>query len=159
MRSVAPIDTTGGDGERGGLGFYTGGIGGPNRLIVDASGGDLMEQMFGGRADAYAGDRQSINKALNGYVNSPEFKSKYGDMTPSVGMLTYLYESLPLVADELSTAESLGRPMYDLQHVGAGRVMFDFTINEDGVTIPLVIPMSEIGEWYMKQDMRNLTKP
>jgi hypothetical protein len=79
-------------------------------------------------------------------------------MTPNVGAMQWLYESIPGVADEMSTAQSLGKPMFQVHHVGQGKIMFDFTINGDGVTIPKVIPMSEIGEWYKKQDMRNITK-
>jgi hypothetical protein len=184
VRSIAPLDTRvqGGDGSAqgpgsiglaaragvAGLAMATGNVNlarsmipeyaGQNNLLVDASGGDLMEQMFSGQADAYRSDPLTITKAISGYVASPEFKAKYGDMTPNVGAMQWLYESIPGVADEMSTAQSLGKPMFQVHHVGQGKIMFDFTINGDGVTIPKVIPMSEIGEWYKKQDMRNITK-
>jgi hypothetical protein len=184
VRSIAPLDTRvqGGDGSaegpgafglavRAGIGGFAAATGnvnlarammpeyaGQNNLLVDASGGDLMEQMFAGQADAYRSDPLAITKAISGFVSSPEFKAKYGDMTPNVGALQWLYESIPGVADEMSTAQSLGKSLFQVHHVGEGKIMFDFTINGDGGTIPKVIPMSEIGEWYKKQDMRNITK-
>jgi hypothetical protein len=130
-----------------------------NKLIVDASGGDLMAQFFAGKADQYASDRQSISKAISGYVQSTEFKSRYNfDPTPSVGLITYLYESLPGVADEMSTAASAGTPIFDVQHAGNGMLYVNFKLDDEGREVSQVIPMSEIGEWYMQHDMKNIIK-
>lgn len=128
-------------------------------VIVDASGGDLMGQFFGGKADQYASDRMSINNAIAGYVKSPEFKSKYQfDPTPSVGLMTYLYESIPGVADDLSTAASAGDPIFQVQHAGNGLVYLNFRLDDEGREVSQVVPMSEIGEWYMKNDIKNIIK-
>jgi hypothetical protein len=130
-----------------------------NKLIVDASGGDLMAQFFAGKSDQYASDRQSISKAISGYVQSTEFKARYNfDPTPSVGLVTYLYESLPGVADELSTAASAGTPIFDVQHAGNGMLYVNFKLDDEGREVSQVIPMSEIGEWYMQHDMKNIIK-
>jgi hypothetical protein len=173
VRSMAPLDTdltghaniifagTQGTGGRSGLfdtlGYYTGGFGN-NKLIYDPSGADMFESFFSGRADQYAQDRRSITKAISGYVQSPEFKQKHFDATPSVGMLTYMVESLPFVSDELSTAQAMGKPVFDILSVGDGQVYFNFTLDENGTEIPLAVPMSEIGAWYMQQDIANITK-
>ncbi len=143
LRQIAPIDMGRGQG---------------NSLLIDASGGDLMEQFFDGRADQYANDKLAISNAINGYLTSPEFKAKHFDPTPSVGALTYLYESLPGVSDELSTAQSLGKPIFEVMSVGDGQLYLNFTLDENGTQVPLAIPMSEIGSWYTKQDIRNVTK-
>lgn len=169
VRSMAPLDTdltghsniffdgTQGTGQRGSLSYYTGGFGN-NKLIFDPSGADMFESFFQGRADQYAADRRSITKAISGYVQSPEFKAKHFDATPSVGFFTYLAESIPGVADELSTAQAMGKPVFDVLSVGDGQIYFNFTLDEKGTQVPLAIPMKEIGEWYIKSDIGNLTK-
>jgi hypothetical protein len=127
-------------------------------MLVDPTGGDLMEQTFGGLARVYEGDRSVIGTAISEYIVSPEFKAAYGDMTPSVSWGTWAVESIPLVSDELSTAAANGRPVFSVTHVGDGKAMFEFTLDDEGTSIPVIIPLEEVGSWYIKKDKTLLTK-
>jgi hypothetical protein len=138
--------------------FFGGRENAGNTLLIDPTGNDVFEQTFGAKAPAYAKDRGSVSKAIDGYLASDAFKQKYGDLSPETGALSRIWQALPFTADTTRSAERAGVPQYTARHVGNGSVYFDFTLNSAGGMASKLIPLSEIGEWYTAQDEFGLTK-
>lgn len=131
---------------------------GENSLLIDPTGGNIYEQMFGAQAPQFEADRSVVSSAITGYLASDEFKGKYGDMTPTIGAFEWMYEALPFTNNDVRKSAKYGTPIFTAQHVGNGKIYLDFTLDKDGTTASIVLPLEEAGAWYKKSVQNELTK-
>lgn len=130
-----------------------------NYIVTDMSGGDIWAQTFGNAADQYSADRSAFSTALDGYVQSPDFVSRYGSVVPQTSMLETLRTGLPFTTpSDVQRAALGGRGAYKVNMIGNGKAWVDFTMDADGSVKTVIVPLNEIGDWYKTNDMQKLTK-
>ena len=108
-----------------------------NTFVMDPTGGNVREQMFGMSGDSY--NTGHVQQAIDSFISSDDFRSREGYDFP-IGN----YHLTHIGNDQLVIEVEPSRSQRGFFESGAG----------DSFTT--IVPLSEIGEWWKKQDNSKL---
>lgn len=119
-------------------------------LLLDPTGRDIYNDVFGPEANNYRNDPTSIETALKGYLNSRTFQDEMGAMgmslEPDPGFFERMGQSL--VEGMSMGGVEFGSLQYDVEAVGQGNLIINFSLSDDEMPISVPIRLQDVGTWW-----------
>lgn len=137
-------------------------------LLLDPTGRDIYNDVFGPQANSYRNDPNAIGETLHKYVNSREFMEQMASqgqsLLPDPGMLDRVLGRMTsgMLAGETPrsgpVAIARGNLDYNVEAVGNGNLLLNFTIDPDEGPITIPIQLRDVGVWFNNQERARRTR-